>query len=383
MPYKGNLTGQDRQPPALPPPTAKSHKSNCIAPLRLPATLGESSCCCHCLSVSHTVCLCLCFFLLPFPCLCPPTPASTSFSNSLLQSHWQYLHYDCHFRRLQCWLNGQQFTRKASSIDVGSTVHKIQFFIGWKWGGEGEGAESRTWLSTFLCSQYQTSNFARCMQKCAATLSNMAKAGDETQGVEGGGGGRRQEQLRWYQAGCFNCSWQCCELKWNQVKSRQHTVDMTATVEGEKGEQVGREEREREIDRAGNEFKIPSHVRDNAVAETEAEQDSWRTERMINVSLLICAINLPTFCWPPVKKFSMDYTQYSIHFTYPTPSYPFPLSLSLPIIKSSLSFKKTCLVSHKTRPAAATRPSRTSLCSSSLGIYMGSLLGGGTGRKSF
>lgn len=48
---------------------------------------------------------------------------------------------------------------------------------------------------------------------------------------------------------------------------------MTATVRGEKGERVGKE-REREIDRAGNEFKIPSHVRDNAVAETEAETET-------------------------------------------------------------------------------------------------------------
>lgn len=128
MPYKGNLTGR----PVLPCPplpllvSSKIPQPNCIAPLRLPFT-GES--CCHCLCQWLGFGLCIAFAsapasvtslvssilrLLPLALQLP-----SASGNSPLQSHWQYLHYDCHFRRLQCWLNGQQFTRKASSIDWG------------------------------------------------------------------------------------------------------------------------------------------------------------------------------------------------------------------------------------------------------------------------
>lgn len=95
---------------------------------------------------------------------------------------------------------------------------------------------------------------------------------------------------------------------WSGIKSSRRSTQLIWQL------QPGDGSGPREIDIAWNEFKIRSHVTDNAAARRQ-RKDSWRTERMINVSLLICAINLPAFCWPPVKKFSTDYTQNCIHCT--------------------------------------------------------------------
>lgn len=153
---------------------------------------------------------------------------------------------------------------------------KYNFSLGESGEGRvgGEGAESRTWLSTFLCSQYQTqtSHVAcknaqpryRIWPKLEMKHKQQVKRGrrEKDRADEVRSSGMFQLQLTMLRT----------EVESSQVEAAHSWYDSHS--QGREGRASRKREREREIDRAGNEFKIPSHVRDNAVAETEAETET-------------------------------------------------------------------------------------------------------------